>query len=211
MIQDIEMVGHVFGKLTVVKRSHQNHESRWFWLCKCSCGNYVTRSKKSLNPKTQSSCGCSMNEYKKTHGMRNTKEYSTWTGIKNRCLNTNSKDRKNYSQRGINISKDWEISFVNFFKDMGKAPTSNHQIERVDNNIGYNKDNCIWATAKENSLNKRTSFFWFIRGFFFESATDAGSFFGVAGITIHRWCGAVCGSKKKKDCIRVRRYRNDSC
>jgi uncharacterized protein YjcR len=40
---------------------------------------------------------------------------------------------------------------------MGTKPTLNHSIERIDNDKGYSKDNCVWATRSEQALNKRNT------------------------------------------------------
>lgn len=38
---------------------------------------------------------------------------------------------------------------------MGDPPTDKHSIDRVDNNKGYNKNNCRWATKWEQDRNTR--------------------------------------------------------
>lgn len=84
------------------------------------------------------------------------KEYMIWASMKQRCNNKNNSGYSNYGGRGIKVCKRWETSFSNFISDMGKKPTTNHSIERVDNNKGYSPDNCVWATRKQQSRNKRT-------------------------------------------------------
>jgi hypothetical protein len=90
-----------------------------------------------------------------THGKRYTKEYKIWSDLKSRCNNPNHKQYKDYGGRGIIISKEWN-NFINFYTDMGDCPT-NHSIDRIDNNLGYNKDNCKWSTKKEQTRNRRNT------------------------------------------------------
>ena len=40
-------------------------------------------------------------------------------------------------------------------RDMGPRPSPDHEIERSDNERGYCKDNCCWATRKQQMRNTR--------------------------------------------------------
>ena len=42
-----------------------------------------------------------------------------------------------------------------FLADMGPRPSLKHSIERKDNNGNYNATNCVWATMKQQSQNRR--------------------------------------------------------
>lgn len=92
-----------------------------------------------------------------THGLSNTPEYRTWTAVITRCYNKNFIKYKNYGGRGIVMCDRWRSSFENFIEDMGPKPTPEHSLDRLDNNKGYYKDNCRWATPKEQSRNRRNN------------------------------------------------------
>lgn len=92
------------------------------------------------------------NEYKSSK--TKTREYSIWVGIKDRCGNPHNKSYQNYGGRGISICAEWENSFEQFFCDMGPCP-ENFTIERINNELGYFKENCCWIPQSEQSKNRR--------------------------------------------------------
>jgi hypothetical protein len=109
----------------------------------------------SLKKGLSRSCGCSYGGAPHiTHGeiARNgvTVEYTTWTSIKARCYNTRNKAYRLYGGRGIFMSDEWNGSFERFLQDMGRRPKTpgTWSIHRKDNDLGYTKENCVWATSK---------------------------------------------------------------
>lgn len=95
---------------------------------------------------------------KTKHGMCGTKVYQAWKGMKQRCYNKNYQHYERYGGRGIKMSSEWFNSFETFYKDMGDPPTPQHQIDRINNDDNYCKDNCRWATPSENCYNRKKYF-----------------------------------------------------
>lgn len=89
------------------------------------------------------------------HGQHNTKEYHAWESMKARCDRLSHPQYPNYGGRGIHYEPAW-ADFENFFNDLGPCPRG-LSLERVDNERGYSRDNCKWASRSEQNFNKRAN------------------------------------------------------
>ena len=152
-----------FGRLTVLRRSTKADRSgSVFWICKCDCGNEVAVRSDLLKRLHTQSCGCLKKEAvsaalklaKTTHGFTNTVEYRIWKGIKSRCSDPNNQAYHLYGGNGITICDEWKDDFMAFYNDMGPRPSLYHSIDRKENDKGYSKDNCRWATHIEQANNR---------------------------------------------------------
>jgi hypothetical protein len=145
--------------LTFIENSNDKRKA----LFQCECGNVVEAFKSNVSRGHTSSCGCLRKKVTRErslkHGQKTnrkpTKTYAAWVNMKGRCENTNRPDADNYVLRGITVCERWDV-FENFLADMGEAPEKS-SLDRIDNNKGYYKENCRWATAKEQNLNKRNN------------------------------------------------------
>lgn len=83
--------------------------------------------------------------------MFGTKIYGIWAAMIRRCNNKNDINCSHYGGRGIKVSRSWRW-FPNFYKDMGARPEG-RSLDRTNNDKGYYKGNCRWATYHEQARN----------------------------------------------------------
>jgi hypothetical protein len=143
------------------------------------------------------------------HGLRYTPEYRAWLNLRNRCNNPNSKDYEYYGGRGITCCDEWN-SPVQFVLDIGPRPTKHHEIDRIDNNQGYFKENCHWVLRTPQMRNTRISKIWFVYGVRYESLSEAAVIFKTTPTRIKSWCEGRCDGGyiygPRNNCWSERRY-----
>jgi hypothetical protein len=129
---------------------HPIHHYRMY-KCVCECGTEKDVKHDHLANGKTSSCGCSVVK----HGMTNSKEYRVWDSMVRRCHSKSHHAFKDYGARGIYVCDKWR-NFEGFFADMGNQPKG-MSIERINNSLGYFKENCKWATVVDQARNRRST------------------------------------------------------
>lgn len=150
-----------YGRYTILREDGRKNGMRRVW-CKCDCGNERSVYLKNLKDGNSKSCGClssettsKMNSIKNfKHGLSSTATWKIWNGMIQRCSdNATGKNRQWYYDRGIRVCDRWH-DYLNFLADMGNRPAG-MQIDRINNDDGYNPENCRWVTPTENARNTR--------------------------------------------------------
>lgn len=157
-----DLTGKQFNRLKVIAYEGKSAAGRTtLWRCLCQCGREVVVRANNIQNGHTRSCGCYQKETKGKHslkhghtrGKKSTKVYSTWSSMLGRCNNKRNDSYKYYGGRGIGVCSEW-YSFENFLKDMGEPPDG-FEIDRIDNDGDYTKENCRWVTHTENLQNNR--------------------------------------------------------
>ena len=86
-----------------------------------------------------------------------TAEYQAWVDMKTRCVNPDSPSYAGYGGRGIVVCGEWLNDYAAFLAHVGRRPSRQHSIDRIDNNRGYEPGNVRWATKREQTRNLRTN------------------------------------------------------
>ncbi len=173
--------GTVFHRLTVVESLGMLPDGdriRNFATVQCECGSpeFSVRIN-ALQQGNTKSCGCLQKEIVSqittTHGMTGTSAYGSWQGMKHRCTSDTNCRWDRYGGRGISYPLEWE-TFEGFWSDMSEGWFESADIDRIDFDGNYSKDNCRWVNRDIGNHNKSkpvdcTSSF---KGVYYDKARD---------------------------------------
>lgn len=92
-------------------------------------------------------------------------KYSTYHHIISRCYNKKDPRYKDYGARGITVCKEWKNNIHSFLTWCdNNCPNTLMEIDRKNNNKGYNPKNCRFVTPSQNSRNRRSTVFVSYKG-----------------------------------------------
>lgn len=200
-------------RLTLVRRlDARSADGHILGLYRCLCGGSVTVAMSRVRNGYTKSCGCISREAaaQKTHGMRNSPEYSSWSAMRDRCLNPRSKDFYRYGGAGISVDPAFD-NFETFLAEVGPRPDG-MTLDRIDCTKGYEPGNVRWATPVTQARNRRGAFTWHVKGIAFPSHSEAAKHFNVSEHTIWRWVNGQMDKRRgrftppREDCYVVSRY-----
>ena len=156
-----DKTGEQFGKLYVIGRDERRSEPGIeYVMVSCECGTVKSVRYDGLRAGAVVTCGCGKKFHSLKHGHnrvnKRSSEYMSWDSMIQRCTNDQFPGFHHYGGRGISVCNEW-LDFRVFLFDMGLKPFIGASIERVNNEEGYCKENCVWATPSEQMCNTRRS------------------------------------------------------
>lgn len=164
--------GSRFGAWTVQssepERVGEGRQVKLLYPCLCDCGVSKSVYASNLRRGKSLSCGCARDletsRRSATHGKSRSPVYAVWRTMLQRCNDPGFAQYADYGGRGIRVSDDWTI-FENFYEDMGDQPFKGASLERKENDLGYCKENVVWATRTQQARNKRNNHLFSFQGF----------------------------------------------
>ena len=169
--------GVTFGELVVISFAKSVSGKGIYWNCLCSCGEKCVKRGDDMVAGATKSCGNLRRLRFWVHGECWSAEYKAWLALRTRCYNPKSARYKSYGARGIRVCGLWRNSFAEFLQDVGKKPSRQHSIDRIDNDLGYfcghcddcrlsgiSSCNCKWSTKAEQDRNKQGNVWMTARG-----------------------------------------------
>lgn len=157
--QRVDIAGQRFGSLVAVEFAGSVGRRASAWTCRCDCGRPVVVRVGNLRSGHTRSCGCLKIAASSTHGQsrKRTREYRSWQNMKRRCSDPKMKTWAAYGGRGIRVCAEWlgDGGFERFFEHIGRAPSMEHTLDRIDGDKNYEPGNVRWATRQEQDRNRR--------------------------------------------------------
>lgn len=158
-----DLSGQRFGRYLVVRLSGTRPMGKtgklyYVWECHCDCGQVKIVVGNSLSQGATVSCGCFKNENTRArrtiHGESRslTPEYRSYNSARQRCNCPSNPAYPRYGGRGIEFRF---ASYPEFLTYMGRKPSPQHSLDRIDNEGHYEPGNLRWATYAEQGNNRR--------------------------------------------------------
>lgn len=160
MAKATNIVGKKFTRLIVLSM-YKHATGKTYCHCRCDCGANKDCAYCDITQNKIKSCGCLKKQTSAitaknnaTHGMRNTRIYGIWTGMKQRCFNESNMHFKSYGGKGVTVCQEW-LNFEPFYEWSRINGYAEHlTIDRINNAQGYCPENCRWVTQAEQQRNR---------------------------------------------------------
>lgn len=183
------LCGEIYGRLTVVltRTPVRTKRNEQLVLCVCQCGQEIYVTAHKLKSGHTKSCGCLQRDIVRArqtrHGRYYEPEHTVWRNMRKRC----SDHRYAQWYGNVRVCDRWQNSYENFLADVGRKPTPDASLDRIDPSGHYEPSNVRWVPKHKQAHNTKT---------FRTNKT------GVAGVswsnTKQKWRAAIYVSNKQK-------------
>jgi hypothetical protein len=161
-----DLTGQKFGRWTVIsiQRIVKNNHSRVFWLCRCDCGNEKVVAARTLKSNQSLSCGCLKkeklfisNSLEDGESAFNKLLYSYKRGAKDRglCFELSVEDFKKLTKGDCFYCGSYPNTEKESFSI--KKNYLYNGIDRLNNNLGYTKENSVSCCGRCNIMKMEMS------------------------------------------------------
>ncbi len=157
MGKNFDLTGQRFGEWLVLERAGKASSGNHKWLCKCSCGNIKEVDGNTLRSGKSTKCRHCITPHNKNKYSGDPIQ-TIWSGMKQRCYDTNQSHYRLYGGRGITVCGNWLNNPLSFYEwAYANGYVKGLSIDRIDNNKGYTPYNCRFVEKKEQACNRRTN------------------------------------------------------
>lgn len=152
-------IGEIHGCYKIIGDTNKRaSDGKKIYLCKClECGGEFEHRRSAIVDRKTNKC-----THYITYGnvkikigdasIKNQRIKKVFSGMMNRCYNSNRQDYKYYGGRGITVCQEWIDNPILFEKwSYNNGYNDNLTIDRIDENMGYCPENCRWITQEENA------------------------------------------------------------
>lgn len=149
----LNLIGLIFGKLTVASKTDKRKNGKIVWNCLCECGKPTEAATGQLRSGNKKSCGCIGGKSRRTtYEYRKDKPrlYGMWANMIDRCHGKGTSKRKFYRDKGITVCQEWRESLKFIKWALDNEYKEGLTIHRKDSNKGYSPKNCVLITKEEH-------------------------------------------------------------
>lgn len=126
--------------------------AEWAESLGCKVQTIYARLYRGCSPDEAISAVVTDGRFEAVHGMSSSPEFRAWLSMKIRC---GDETNHRYGGRGISVCVRWSSSFQAFIDSMGRRPSPEHSIDRINVHGGYTCGKCIECLANNNICNCR--------------------------------------------------------
>lgn len=150
--KNLVSVGDRFKNLEVVEPVIACRDGHYRCIVRCDCGNITEVTAFNLCKGRQTTCGCGIS--RATHGLSGSRLWSIYHHMRRRCTVPEEAGYDRYGARGITVCEEWG-TFTGFWEDMKDGYSDDLELDRINSDGNYCKENCRWVDSSVQSFNTR--------------------------------------------------------